>query len=103
VPFQTKRPVRAGAFLVLAMVMSWACTPGGAGDAMEKVDAEEVPQVVALGPVDGHDLPPTDLERVVVGALAPDFSLETLEGDTLTLSGFRGQQNVLLVFYRGHW
>ncbi len=57
----------------------------------------------ALGPVDGHELPPTDLERVAVGNAAPDFSLRALSGDVVTLSEFRGQQNVLLVFYRGHW
>jgi cytochrome oxidase Cu insertion factor (SCO1/SenC/PrrC family) len=56
-----------------------------------------------LGPVDGHDLPPTDLDRVVVGDTAPDFSLEALSGDMYKLSGFRGVKNVVLVFYRGHW
>jgi hypothetical protein len=58
---------------------------------------------VALGPVDGHDLAPTELDRVAVGDMAPDFSLETIEGDTLTLSSFQGAKNVVLVFYRGHW
>jgi hypothetical protein len=58
---------------------------------------------VTLGPVDGHDLVPTELDRVAVGAMAPDFSLETISGDTLTLSSFQGDQNVVLVFYRGHW
>ena len=58
---------------------------------------------VALGPADGFDLPPTDLDRVAVGSVAPDFSLRTIQGDTLTLSAFRGLQNVVLVFYRGHW
>jgi peroxiredoxin len=53
--------------------------------------------------VDGQDLAPTDLERVAVGMTAPDFSLETITGDTLTLSSYRGAQNVVLVFYRGHW
>lgn len=57
----------------------------------------------SLGPVDGHDLPATDLERVSVGDLAPDFSLESYDGRIVTLSSFRGRQNVLLVFYRGHW
>lgn len=58
---------------------------------------------VTLGPVDGHDLIPTELDRVAVGDMAPDFSLETISGDTLTLSGFQGEKNVVLVFYRGHW
>jgi hypothetical protein len=56
-----------------------------------------------LGPADGFDLPPTDLERVAVGDVAPDFSLRSLSGDTHTLSEYRGAKNVVLVFYRGHW
>jgi len=56
-----------------------------------------------LGPVDGRDLAPTDLERVAVGDRAPDFSLEALSGDVYTLSDYRGDKNVVLVFYRGHW
>jgi mycoredoxin-dependent peroxiredoxin len=34
-----------------------------------------------------------------VGAQAPDFSLKDQHGQTVTLSDFRGQKNVLLVFY----
>jgi mycoredoxin-dependent peroxiredoxin len=34
-----------------------------------------------------------------VGAEAPDFSLKDQHGQTVTLSEFRGRQNVLLVFY----
>ena len=56
-----------------------------------------------LGPVDGLDLPPTEIERVAVGTSAPDFSLAAMNNDTLTLSDFRGRKNVVLVFYRGHW
>jgi cytochrome oxidase Cu insertion factor (SCO1/SenC/PrrC family) len=61
---------------------------------------ESAPQ---LGPKDGLDLPPTDLERVSVGEAAPDFTLEAYSGDTVTLSDFQGDKNVVLVFYRGHW
>jgi len=57
----------------------------------------------ALGPVDGLDLPGVDLDRVRAGDLAPDFSLASLDGSVVTLSGFRGSANVVLVFYRGHW
>jgi hypothetical protein len=56
-----------------------------------------------LGPVDGHDLPGIELERVAVGMEAPDFSLRALSGDVITLSDYRGNKNVVLVFYRGHW
>jgi len=58
---------------------------------------------LALGPVDGSDLLPTDLERVQVSMLAPDFTLEDEKGTPITLSQFRGEKNVILVFYRGRW
>ncbi len=60
-------------------------------------------QQPALGPADGHDLPPADLDRVSVGDAAPLFGLESFGGSTVELAGFRGEKNVVLVFYRGHW
>ena len=56
-----------------------------------------------LGPKDGGNLKPTDLERVNVGETAPDFTLENFDGTRISLSDFRGKENVILVFYRGHW
>jgi cytochrome oxidase Cu insertion factor (SCO1/SenC/PrrC family) len=56
-----------------------------------------------LGPKDGADLPPTDTARVAVGSVAPDFTLATFTGESVTLSELRGKKNVILVFYRGHW
>ena len=57
----------------------------------------------SLGPVDGAGLPPLDTGRVAVGTLAPDFTLESKDGGTVTLSQFRDDKIVVLVFYRGHW
>ncbi len=34
-----------------------------------------------------------------VGDPAPDFSLPSTSGSTMTLSNYRGNQNVLLIFY----
>ena len=56
-----------------------------------------------LGPVDGFDLSGSDLERVQVGQLPPDFTLSALNQPPITLSEFRGNKNVVLVFYRGKW
>ncbi|HUF68191.1 MAG TPA: peroxiredoxin family protein [Longimicrobiales bacterium] len=56
-----------------------------------------------FGPADGTDLPATDIERVAVGSTAPDFTLAKFGGGTVTLSQFRGEKNVVLVFYRGYW
>ena len=74
--------------------------------ALSACAADDAPPEAAplpLGPADGRDLPPTDLERVQAGDLAPDFSLASLAGPTVTLSDFRGAKNVILVFYRGWW
>ena len=56
-----------------------------------------------LGPHDGLDLPGVDTGRVAVGDVAPDFSLMTYAGTVTTLSDYRGEKNVVLVFYRGYW
>jgi cytochrome oxidase Cu insertion factor (SCO1/SenC/PrrC family) len=61
------------------------------------------PAWTQLGPKDGTDLSPTDLQRVKVGQPAPDFTLEDMEGKSITLSDFRGKKTVVLVFYRGYW
>ena len=56
-----------------------------------------------LGPHDGTDLPGVDTGRVAVGDIASDFSLMTYAGRVTTLSDFRGEKNVVLVFFRGYW
>lgn len=45
----------------------------------------------------------TDLNRVVPGTLAPDFSLKAMNGEPYSLSSYRGKKFVVLVFYRGHF
>jgi len=61
------------------------------------------PAFAQLGPKDGGELRATELERVKVGQTAPDFTLEDVDGKSLTLSDFRGKKTVALVFYRGYW
>jgi peroxiredoxin len=41
------------------------------------------------------------MPRVLLNQTAPDFSLADYHGRTVSLSDFRGQKNVLLVFNRG--
>lgn len=43
---------------------------------------------------------PVDSETVPVGSEAPDFTLEAIDGRSLTLSALRGRP-VVLVFLRG--
>lgn len=86
--------------VLAAAVGLTACT---ADTDTNEADLPVLSEPVVLGPVDGRDLPGTDLERVTAGDLAPDFSLVSLAGPVVTLSDFRGQRNVILVFYRGYW
>ena len=41
-----------------------------------------------------------DTIQIEVGAMAPDFTLDAADGDSVTLSGFRGDRNVVLYFMR---
>lgn len=59
--------------------------------------------VLAAIPLRAQELSPTDLERVKVGSVAPDFSLPDISGRKVSLSYLRGKSNVILVFYRGQW
>lgn len=78
-------------------VAAWAAV------AMLVVATAEAQVTPKLGPKDGAGLPPLDTSRVAVGTTAPDFTLESKDGGTVTLSQFRGKKEVVLVFYRGHW
>jgi peroxiredoxin len=44
----------------------------------------------------------SDLNRVSLGSVAPDFELPSPSGGKLKLSSLRGK-TVVLVFYRGYW
>ena len=61
------------------------------------------PAHAQLGPKDGAAFKPTDLDRIKIGDKAPDFTLENMDGQRVSLSDFRQKKNVVLVFYRGHW
>ena len=90
--------------ILVALATLSACAPTEDA-AMNDVPTDEAGPYdeIPLGPVDGLQLPPTDLDRVQEGDVAPDFTLTSLEGPPVTLSSFRGDANVVLVFYRGHW
>jgi hypothetical protein len=60
-------------------------------------------QQPVLGPLDAEALPATDLDRVRVGVVAPDFRLADEQGTVYQLSQYRGKKNVVLVVYRGYW
>jgi peroxiredoxin len=84
-------------------VMRWTSFASTALLAIAVAGPLHAQTTATLGPVDGRDMPPTDIERVGVGSRAPDFTLTRIGGGTSTLSSFRGHKNVVVVFYRGHW
>ena len=94
--------MRIAPALTLLAAAALLGTAGCGGDSAPDT-AQGASDEIVLGPMDGHDLPGADLERVQVGDLAPDFSLASLSGPVVTLSDLRGVKNVVLVFYRGHW
>ncbi|MEO8435059.1 MAG: redoxin domain-containing protein [Pyrinomonadaceae bacterium] len=53
-------------------------------------------------PLTGGDLKPRN-SPVVVGEMAPDFTLEDHNNRKVTLSSARGSMPTVLVFYRGNW
>ncbi len=42
-------------------------------------------------------------QGLAIGEQAPDFALPAIDGQTVSLSDYRGRQPLLLVFYRGWW
>ncbi len=92
---------RMAACLLAATALLAGCAPGS--DTGQSEEADTTPATAELGPTDGAGLSPTDLERVAAGDPAPDFTLASLAGSPITLSDYRGERNVVLVFYRGHW
>ena len=98
---------RTGMVVVLAVLLvgGYYLMAGrqGAAPTSSEGAPETGDQTADLGPANGRDLPGQDTGRVAVGDAAPDFSLLAYSGDIVTLSDFRGQKNVILAFYRGHW
>ncbi len=91
----------------LLTTLSWMIGCDGANQqAGVKALTNELP--TSPTPPPPPSLPPidtarTDLNRVLVGATPPDFALEDINKKIVKLSDFRGKQNVVLVFYRGHF
>jgi hypothetical protein len=53
--------------------------------------------------VSASDVKATDLERIQTGRAAPDFNLESVNGEWIKLSNYKNSKNMILVFYRGWW
>jgi hypothetical protein len=92
--------------LCLCALMAAACSPASPHRATPSVAA--TPQATA-NPNPATPLNPTpkptstgtgELAIPAVGEQAPDFTLDSVWGDPITLSEYRGRKNVVLVFYR---
>ncbi|MBT4126191.1 MAG: redoxin domain-containing protein [Chloroflexi bacterium] len=61
--------------------------------------SEQSTQIAAPDPTE----PPLINTPAPVSNLAPDFTLPSVQGDEYTLSSFRGDKPVAVVFYRAYW
>jgi hypothetical protein len=71
--FYRQRSMRKGLVGQIAALLAWGVT------VTVSLGAQ------GLGPKDGAGLPPTDLRRVAVGSPAPDFRLESKDGETVVV------------------
>lgn len=42
-------------------------------------------------------------DTIAVGDEAPDFTLQSIDGETYRLADLRGDKNLVLIFFRGTW
>jgi cytochrome oxidase Cu insertion factor (SCO1/SenC/PrrC family) len=68
--------------------------------------ALRTPSIESIATVQGASTPtPVSTQNLgvavpAVGDMAPDFTLPSVWGDPVTLSSYRGEKNVVLLFYR---
>ncbi len=88
--------------LLLSCLLLWSCEQPKAtvSDLTKPLSNSPTPSVTPPPSVDPRR---TDINRVVVGTVAPDFSLEDMNQKMTHLSDFRGKKHVVLVFYRGYF
>ncbi len=69
-------------------------------------DTTAAPEAVEpAAPEADNSTPPETIEpaKVEVGAAAPDFVATGLDGESVSLSDYLGEQNVVLAFSRANW
>ena len=54
-----------------------------------------------VSPIQPEDKPTPKAANQASGQVAPDFTLDSVQGESVTLSDFRDESYVVLVFYRG--
>lgn len=88
-------PVTAPKLALLAWLFGMVLLGGAVGADVPKIEGH-VYEVQKLTPIDSE-------LTVRVGDLAPDFSLPAVQGETITLSDYRGRKNVMLSFVPAAW
>jgi peroxiredoxin len=86
---------KRGVILIMALAIGGA---GAAGTAQARSEAykEDIYETGLLKPKDSQ-------LKVRVGETAPDFTLPALAGGKISLSGFRGEKNVVISFVPAAW
>ena len=98
--------------LLLIAVTALACGTASATLVPDSNDSGErdSKSVIAQTEAGSNELPTSKPASVAlaavgneVGLAAPDFTLPRSGGGAFTLSSFRGDRNIVLVFYRAFW
>lgn len=89
-----KLPVPEFALLLMLVLVLAGTAPAAAG--VERTFSSMIYNPGKLKPVDS-------VLKVRPGEVAPDFTLRSVRGERLTLSDFRGKQNVVLSFVPAAW
>jgi cytochrome oxidase Cu insertion factor (SCO1/SenC/PrrC family) len=103
---EKKRVLTLVASLCLCALTLGACTPGDLAGPTSSVPATSRPATTpnpTQQPTETVAPPPTATARSTApaaGEQAPDFTLQSVWGEPITLSNYRGHNNVMLLFYR---
>jgi cytochrome oxidase Cu insertion factor (SCO1/SenC/PrrC family) len=103
---EKKRVLTMVASLCLCTLILGACSPGDLSNPTSSVTATPLPATTAdptKNPSPTVAPPPTTTAgstAPATGEPAPDFTLQSVWGEPITLSTYRGHNNVVLLFYR---
>lgn len=98
---QLIRMLLCGLLPAVSLLLAAACQTQDQPASSDALTAPLTTQTAAPAP--SADPRVTDLDRVKEGKPAPDFALEDINDRIVHLSDYRGQKNVILIFYRGHF
>jgi hypothetical protein len=92
----------SGVALAIAVLATTACSdndPPQIPTGVQNSSSDAVSQTTTPDPTE----PPLINTPSPVTNLAPDFTLPSVQGTEYTLSQFRGDKPVAVVFYRAYW